>query len=112
MIIIKAQQTVDRLNWEYKLRFHTDADELYKGGAWVSQKDLDAKGAGKFTAKGTPSRRVGKVGLNFVNDLKCLLARALLPCWQVMPKVSLLDQTLSMMIGLKMSHLARIDRSL
>jgi hypothetical protein len=47
MIIIKAQQTVDRLNWEYKLRFHTDADELYKGGAWVSQKDLDAKGAGK-----------------------------------------------------------------
>jgi hypothetical protein len=66
----------------------------------------------KIHSQRNPSRRVGKVGLNFVNDLKCLLARALLPCWQVMPKVSLLDQTLSMMIGLKMSHLARIDRSL
>jgi hypothetical protein len=48
MIIHNVKQTDDRLNWEYQLRFHTNADdELYKGGAWISQKDLNAKGAGK-----------------------------------------------------------------
>ncbi len=39
MIIVAAQLNGPR--WEYKLRFHTSAEEaLYKDGAWIPRDDL------------------------------------------------------------------------
>ena len=39
MIIVAAQQQGP--HWEYRLRFHTNAEEdLYKDGAWIPKKDL------------------------------------------------------------------------
>jgi hypothetical protein len=41
MIIIASQQ--QGVQWEYQLRFHTNAeDALYQGGAWIPKNDLSA----------------------------------------------------------------------